>query len=99
MVTRWGSGVRSWGLWIFLIVTLTTTPNSQLATRNAVAAGPGTAAGDSLSLGMGPRAAAMGEAFTGLADDASAIYWNPAGMSRLYAPEAVFNYTNLFGDT
>jgi hypothetical protein len=29
---------------------------------------------------MGPRPRAMGSAFTGVADDANAIYWNAAGM-------------------
>ncbi len=29
----------------------------------------------------GPRALAMGGAFVGLADDASAIYWNPAALA------------------
>ncbi len=38
--------------------------------------------------GNGARAAGMGYAFTGLADDASAISWNPAGLSQLYQMEA-----------
>jgi len=33
--------------------------------------------------GNGARAAAMGYAFTGLADDATAISWNPAGLAQL----------------
>ena len=33
-----------------------------------------------LSTGPGARAAAMGGAFTGLADDSSAIFYNPAGL-------------------
>ncbi|MFO7676515.1 MAG: PorV/PorQ family protein [bacterium] len=41
----------------------------------------GTATLPLLKIGQGPRAAALGEAFTGLADDASAIYWNPAGLA------------------
>lgn len=43
----------------------------------------GTAVLPLLKIGQGPRPAAMGESFTGLADDASAVYWNPAGLSRL----------------
>src|SRR4030066_397288 len=31
---------------------------------------------------LGSRALTMGGAFVGLADDFSAIYWNPAGMSQ-----------------
>jgi tetratricopeptide (TPR) repeat protein len=34
-----------------------------------------------LSTGPGARAAAMGGAFTGLADDSSAIFYNPAGLA------------------
>ncbi len=38
--------------------------------------------------GNGARAAAMGYAFTGLADDATAISWNSAGLTQLYSMEA-----------
>lgn len=38
--------------------------------------------------GNGARAAGMGYAFTGVADDATAISWNSAGLTQLYAPEA-----------
>jgi len=33
--------------------------------------------------GLGNRAASLGYAFTGLADDSTAIYWNPAGLTQL----------------
>ena len=33
--------------------------------------------------GVGTRAVTMGGAFTGLADDASAVFWNPAGLAQL----------------
>lgn len=36
----------------------------------------------------GARAGGMGYAFTGIADDATAIAWNPAGLSQLYSMEA-----------
>jgi outer membrane protein OmpA-like peptidoglycan-associated protein len=45
--------------------------------------GPGSTVFPLLKVGQGPRAAAMGESFTGLSDDASAIYWNPAGLGQL----------------
>ncbi len=38
--------------------------------------------------GNGARAAGMGYAFTGLADDATAISWNPAGLTQLMSMEA-----------
>jgi long-subunit fatty acid transport protein len=38
--------------------------------------------------GNGARAAGMGYAFTGVADDATAISWNPAGLTQLMSMEA-----------
>jgi long-chain fatty acid transport protein len=38
--------------------------------------------------GNGARAAGMGYAFVGVADDATAISWNAAGLSQLYTMEA-----------
>ena len=47
--------------------------------------------------GNGARSAAMGYAFTGLADDATAISWNPAGLAQLYSMEA--SVVGRFGST
>jgi long-subunit fatty acid transport protein len=46
-------------------------------------------------IGSGARARGMGGAFIGVADDATAISWNPAGLATLEKPEAsvVGNYT------
>ncbi len=35
------------------------------------------------SLSVGARAAGMGSAFTGVANDFSALYWNPAGLGQI----------------
>jgi hypothetical protein len=43
----------------------------------------GTTSAAFLKLGVGARAVAMGGAFTGIADDPFAIYWNPAGLASL----------------
>ena len=33
--------------------------------------------------GIGAKAISMGGAFRGLADDATAMYWNPAGLANM----------------
>ena len=43
----------------------------------------GLSAATFLSIEVGPRSKAMGGAFVGVADDVSAIYWNPAGLAKL----------------
>ncbi|MCG8608616.1 hypothetical protein MJD09_26970 [bacterium] len=40
-------------------------------------------AGEFLRWGVGSKALGLGRAFTSVADDASALYWNPAGLSAL----------------
>lgn len=48
--------------------------------------------------GAGARAAGMGGAFIGVADDATAIVWNPAGLTLLERPEASV-VTRFIADT
>ncbi len=39
--------------------------------------------GSDLITGIGARAIGLGGAFVSVADDASAVYWNPAGLTQL----------------
>lgn len=48
--------------------------------------------------GLGARAEALGGAYAALADDASATYWNPAGLAALDRTELAFAYGVPFGD-
>ncbi len=50
-------------------------------------------------IGAGARAMAMGNAYVGLADDATAIYYNPAGLARLTSQQLSFLHTILFEGT
>lgn len=52
----------------------------------------GTTAASFLKLGIGSRAAAMGESFVAISDDATAVYWNPAGIVQLQRTEAFFGH-------
>src|ERR1700686_528672 len=44
---------------------------------------------------VGERAQGMGGAFVAVADDASAIYWNPAGLANIYAFDAQMSLSHL----
>ncbi|MCK5147231.1 PorV/PorQ family protein [bacterium] len=52
-------------------------------------------AGAFLRNGVSSRALSMGGAFTALADDPSAGYWNPAGLGLLQFPELIGTYSIL----
>ena len=47
-----------------------------------------------LQINPGARAAGMGEAFVGLADDATAVYYNPAGLGFQRGRELTLMHTN-----
>lgn len=48
-------------------------------------------------LGFGAKAIGMGQAFTALADDPTAVFWNPAGLEFINQQSASFFHTNLYG--
>lgn len=54
-------------------------------------------AGTSLQVPVGPRAIAMGGAFSAVADDATATYWNPAGLPWIGHQEITAVHANLYG--
>lgn len=54
-------------------------------------------AGEFLSLGVGARALGMGGAFAGVADDVTACFWNPAGLSQLSRGELSLMHAETFG--
>jgi len=56
----------------------------------------GTTAAKFLTIGIGSRPAGLGNAFVSIADDPTAMYWNPAGISRLGGHEAIVNHNNWF---
>jgi len=79
-------------LLIFIILTGIFIPNYAVAQVTKT----GTTAAKFLSIGEGPRALAMGGAYSSLANDAAAIYWNPAGIANTNQFQAMFANTALF---
>src|SRR5512143_1234923 len=54
-------------------------------------------AGEFMKIPVGARAVGMGGAFSAVADDATAPYWNPAGMVYLPYREAFLQHAEQFG--
>lgn len=70
-----------------------------LLASSAFAAGKGSSGGQFLRVGVGARAAGMAGAFSSIVDDATAIYWNPAGLASLEQRELALTYNAYFVDT
>ncbi len=51
-----------------------------------------------LNIGVGARALGMGGAFTSVADNSSAVYWNAAGLRRLENSQAEFSHQSWYQD-
>ncbi len=75
---------RLTGIWLLLALAAFCQPvaaGDRPASRRALAF---------LELGAGPRAYALGEAFSGLADDINSLSWNPAGLGQMAEPQILF---------
>lgn len=51
------------------------------------------------NLGVGARALALGNAYVAMPFDATAVYWNPAGLDYIQRKNVSLFYTNLVMDT
>jgi hypothetical protein len=56
----------------------------------------GTSGAKFLQIPISARAAGMGGAFIGTADDASAVFWNPAGTATISGNSAQFSFVDLY---
>ncbi len=59
----------------------------------------GSAAATMLGIGVGARAEALGGAFVAIADDPSALYWNPAGITQIKSISLQVTKTDWFVNT
>ena len=58
----------------------------------------GTASGTFLKIGIGARATGLGEAFVAVANDPTAIYWNPAGLASIQRQELAISHVEWPAD-
>ena len=79
---------RILGIAVLCGAALFTTARAQEVTK------VGTTGAKFLSIPVGARAVGMGGAFVAVANDASAMYWNPAGIAQLGQSEALFTHSS-----
>jgi hypothetical protein len=58
----------------------------------------GTSSGTFLKIAVGARATGLGESFVAVANDPSAIFWNPAGLASLQRQEVAFSHVEWPAD-
>jgi long-subunit fatty acid transport protein len=58
----------------------------------------GTTAAPFLSIGQGARAIGMGSAFVAVSDDASSLFWNPAGITKTKGVSFMVDHTQWIAD-
>ena len=81
--------------WLILMVGIAVLLIPQLIRAQAKV---GTAGAQFLELGVSARAIGMGDAFLAISDDASAVYYNPAGLTQIAEREAVFTHVSYLAD-
>jgi hypothetical protein len=82
-------------LTILIVSTLTINNFSQLFSENSKR---GTTAAQFLSIGQGARAVGMGSAYVALSDDPTALFWNPAGITKVEGFGFVADHTKWIAD-
>ncbi|MBA7495824.1 hypothetical protein ES702_06415 [subsurface metagenome] len=79
-------------LWSVLVIIMLIIILSSVCYAN----GPGTTGANFLKIGVGARAAAMGDAFTVIVDDSTSLYWNPAGLAKMEKRQLSATYNMWF---
>ncbi|MDZ4700518.1 MAG: PorV/PorQ family protein [Rhodothermales bacterium] len=82
-------------LGLALLLALVATPAyAQFESLTRAVTKRGTTAADFLSIPVGARATAMGNAITASVDDATSIYWNPAGLAGIDKGAVTLEYAD-----
>ncbi len=69
-----------------------------LLTSIIYARGSGSCGAEFLNIGIGSRAVGLGGAYSALADDPSACYWNPAGLVEIKSGALLLQHNTLYQD-
>ena len=81
---------------LILVVAVSTSSHAQLFRSTSKV---GTTAAQFLKIGVGARAIGMGSAQVAMQGDISAVYWNPAALSRMpFTSELTFNHVDWLAD-
>ncbi|MBK7107253.1 MAG: PorV/PorQ family protein [Ignavibacteriae bacterium] len=85
---------------ILVVFTLIILANSNLFPQGFVSdvSKRGTTAAPFLSISQGSRSMGMGSAFVAVADDPSALYWNPAGITKVEGASFIVDHTQWIAD-
>lgn len=79
-------------LWSVLVIIISIIVLGSVCYAN----GPGTTGANFLKIGVGARAAALGDAFTAVVDDSTSLYWNPAGLAKMEKRQLSATYNMWF---
>jgi hypothetical protein len=93
--------MKNWFISLLFLYCISYTPLNLIAQQtpfSSSVSNVGTTAAAFLNIGVGSRANAMGGAFSAIANDATALYWNPAGLSQCVHPVVTFNHSDWFLD-
>ena len=82
---------------MLLAAVLATPASAQTGTQDNTAYGG--ASGEFLLLGAGARGHALGGAYSALATDVTAMYYNPAGLAQLARPGVMFSSNSYIAET
>jgi hypothetical protein len=78
------------GLFFLALILISTSAQSQTVISKY--------AGEFMAIGVGGRALGMGGAFTAIANDVTAGYYNPAGLANLNYPQVALMHSEQFGN-
>ena len=90
------NGVKKMRKFILFLLALLLISYSQIIAQGVTK--KGTTAAAFLGIDVGPRAVAMGSSFVSVANDVTAMYWNPAGISQIDNFNATFSNTKWIAD-